>query len=745
MNIGWEFVKKHDYNTALQIYKDLQTEFPNHPRAVWFGRSIVQTYLEQGDTGKVKQAVEDLKNNYHAHLDYANQIAITADRLRGKKQYAIAGQLYNWLLKWGPSHNEAVVWKRMQIQNALDMGQNELAKAEVENLFSIYQDKAEFVKQTHELGWEFVQKRDYTTALRIYTGLQEQFPGHERGPWFQRSIIQTYLEQGDTAKALEAVEQMKNDFQTCLDYVNQMEKLVGVLVDENLPAAAKSVCEVLLEKYPNHPRLPWFFQAKARSEVWMKEPALADATVARMQQECGTDPNFADAMSWTAYEFRKAGYYQRAIELYEALLSQNPPPKVQLRSLASIAQAYVRLGEDHKVQEKVNYILMHFTDNPEGTVFYVLGIAEEYFAMVSNHLSDSSRLDEKTKRLLNHVINIAQSSILSSDPRANSLVSQCYQLLEQPDLSTVFYNKALQINSVSGASEVVHPQLAGDHYCGAYAVWHVLKYYGNTVTIDTIANQMKIPSRGYATIQDIVTTLKLYDLSAQPMRIQNDTVSQINTPFIQYLVPLSNNALGHFVLCIPVGTGCVVILDGIKPPTLVDLRQSQYSESFWDGTIILIQQSREDYLGQIISRQILWQKALATGNCWLRDESPECLPAIEIYFSRIMDQQLANLRGGCDFDCVSVGMNCYVRKQCTNDRDCYGLIYACDDQTEEKRCLPSSSGWIPCTYDPAHTCGPKQIVAPYCPGTRCALDPRIINQICVGMAREWITQCHDGW
>lgn len=256
---------------------------------------------------------------------------------------------------------------------------------------------------------------------------------------------------------------------------------------------------------------------------------------------------------------------------------------------------------------------------------------------------------------------------------------------------------------------------------------------------------MKIPSRGYATIQDIVTTLKLYDLSAQPMRIQNDTVSQINTPFIQYLVPLSNNALGHFVLCIPVGTGCVVILDGIKPPTLVDLRQSQYSESFWDGTIILIQQSREDYLGQIISRQILWQKALATGNCWLRDESPECLPAIEIYFSRIMDQQLANLRGGCDFDCVSVGMNCYVRKQCTNDRDCYGLIYACDDQTEEKRCLPSSSGWIPCTYDPAHTCGPKQIVAPYCPGTRCALDPRIINQICVGMAREWITQCHDGW
>jgi hypothetical protein len=30
----------------------------------------------------------------------------------------------------------------MQIQNALDIGHNELAKAEVENLFSIYQDKS---------------------------------------------------------------------------------------------------------------------------------------------------------------------------------------------------------------------------------------------------------------------------------------------------------------------------------------------------------------------------------------------------------------------------------------------------------------------------------------------------------------------------------------------------------------------------------------------------------------------------
>jgi hypothetical protein len=70
-----------------------------------------------------------------------------------------------------------------------------------------------------------------------------------------------------------------------------------------------------------------------------------------------------------------------------------------------------------------------------------------------------------------------------------------------------------------------------------------------------------------------------------------------------------------------------------------------------------------------------------------------------------------------DLDCNNVGPNCFIRQECTRDNDCYGLIYACDDETEEETCQWSGSWGLPCTYDSAHNCGPKKKVAPKCGGT----------------------------
>ena len=44
---------------------------------------------------KVSQAVEKLKTDFQSHPDYANQMKITADRLRSKKQYALADSITN--------------------------------------------------------------------------------------------------------------------------------------------------------------------------------------------------------------------------------------------------------------------------------------------------------------------------------------------------------------------------------------------------------------------------------------------------------------------------------------------------------------------------------------------------------------------------------------------------------------------------------------------------------------------------
>ena len=86
-----DFLEKYDaedlqdYAAARQIFTNLQNQFPNHEQAVLLQRSVIQTYVEQGDAvngDQVRQAVEQMKTNYQSHPDYANQMAITADRLR---------------------------------------------------------------------------------------------------------------------------------------------------------------------------------------------------------------------------------------------------------------------------------------------------------------------------------------------------------------------------------------------------------------------------------------------------------------------------------------------------------------------------------------------------------------------------------------------------------------------------------------------------------------------------------------
>jgi tetratricopeptide (TPR) repeat protein len=736
--LGWEFVKKQDYATGLQIYKDLQIQFPNHQRSVWFQRSIVQTYLEQGDIVKVKQAVEDMKNNYQSHPDYVNQMTMTADRLRGKNQSAIASGIYDYLLKQMPDNNQAVIWKRMQIQIALNTGQRNAAKAEVEALFSDYRNNPEFVKQVHELGWEFVQKSDYTSGLRIYKGLQEHFPDHPRAAWFQRSVIQTCLEQGDTHKALEAVEQMKTNFQNHPDYVNQMEKLVGVLVDKNQPAVARDVCNVLLEKYLNHPRLPWILQCKARSEVWMKQPQLADVTVAMMQQKCATDPNFADAMSWTAYEYRKAGYYERAIELYEALLAQNPPPKVQLRSIASIAQAYIQLGNYAGVEERTDYMLSHFKDNIDGLRFYLQAIMEDCYNTAINDIDDGP-VNENAQILLNRAIQIGQNPVFSSDSRVMSLLALCYRRLWQAEKATLLYNKAVVIEpALAQGNQSMQMILSGDRYCGAYVVWHVLKYYGKTVSIDDIAIRMGIPQKEYATVQDIIKAFEVYEIPAQAVRIPTDKVVQLDTPFVQYQIPAAGSQLGHFVLCIPAGNGKAIILDGVQEPRVIDFTSYGAKEPFWDGTIILIQQGREDYLGSLFLQKISWETAMATGQCWL-DDSDDCYYRTGLYYSRLNEQRQACLRGGCLYLCQDNGRPCFTSPECTNNSQCNVGSYVCYDETHETRCQRNDSGSTSCHYHQGHDCGPKKALAGECGGTYCTVDPtRIINSKC---DNKWIYQC----
>jgi tetratricopeptide (TPR) repeat protein len=182
-------------------------------------------------------------------------------------------------------------------------------------------------------------------AVENYLKIQQNFPDTDYAVDAQKCVVTTYLWSNQADNAMAAIAELTKTYSQHPDYVVQMEEIIDRLADTNHPAEAKGVCESLLARFPDDPRMIWIIQRKARSEVWMKRPDLADATVKTMQKKYDGHPSYADVMSWMAYEYYRAGLYPRAGELYNAILSLNPADGVQLRCKAGIALVCLGQGD----------------------------------------------------------------------------------------------------------------------------------------------------------------------------------------------------------------------------------------------------------------------------------------------------------------------------------------------------------------------------------------------------------------
>jgi len=133
------------------------------------------------------------------------------------------------------------------------------------------------------------------------------------------------------------------------------------------------------------------------------------------------------------------------------------------------------------------------------------------------------------------------------------------------------------------------PCIINDKYCGAYSVWHTLQYCGLREPIETLVKEMQIEQKHSSSIADVVETLKRHGISADAVKINLNKLDKIDKPFIPYTRMPHNTSLGHLFLCIPNNYKQIIILDGKRPPSVIDLDVLLNNiPKGWDGTSILV-------------------------------------------------------------------------------------------------------------------------------------------------------------
>ncbi len=210
------------------------------------------------------------------------------------------------------------------------------------------------------------------------------------------------------------------------------------------------------------------------------------------------------------------------------------------------------------------------------------------------------------------------------------------------------------------------------------------------------------------------------------MQIPPEKASDVKLPFVQYRLPPKEGMLGHFVLCIPQQEH-VLILDGPKEPRLISctmLRQEQ--EGIWDGTLLLIQTQRQEYLERLLTEQISWQAAIHAAYAWFVKEDADVSKEIEkisAYYAELSQKQMQNIKGGCPLGsiCAPNKQVCKNIPTCKTAEECDLADRYCADETIGKSCQPGNHWWQLCINLNAHNCDPQQHLTGACENGVCTV------------------------
>ncbi|MCD6296565.1 MAG: tetratricopeptide repeat protein, partial [Deltaproteobacteria bacterium] len=593
----------------------------------------------------------------------------------------------------------------------------------------------------------------YNEAENYFNYLLGSWPGNEQAIWAYKGLIEIKLDSASYAEA----EVLLNRFTNLFSARQQAPGILRNIAEkyEKLGQYDKAE-ELSRDVATNQPGTKKAVQAQANLVILAikqgkYDEARTETDKLLMLPEYSRSEWITGPLMDITSSYRRANRPEECERIYNYIVSNWPEPDYTgCAQKVAVAIANIGLGRDAQADALLDSLIVDHNDVSD-LPGAISRIEEAYYIRI---LSAETWVRENYL----HPVEIWQKvmeefpDFFHPDPDLYYFIADCYRQIDKYEKATTYYNKAVALSPDGSYEYRDRGFIVGDKHCGAYAVWHTLTHYKLDVPINTVVTEMEIQNKGFTSLYDIVQTLKSNGISAHAVQLPFNKIGAIDRPFIQYLAPMVNGSLGHFVLCIPTGSDKAVVLDGAKDPKVVDLsfyKCDNYDETRWDGTSILIEKSRDEYLQDLISQIIKWKSLLRLAERWLEADEYDgyCLDELVAYSELSLDEQLF-LHGGCwsDYDCIKQGQNCLDRPACSCHHDCFllGGTYGCGDITEEKKCVLTASGIIPCRYDPARNCAPKRKYVGDCStptGGRC--------QFAIGSYADcdgrWLFQCHDGW
>lgn len=735
--------------------------------AMMIQRGLALAHIRKGELEPADAITDQLLTEYSEHPKIALALREIANAYYYADDFYKARTLYQWIDQHDPGDESIWVKHGLVITN-LRLADYATAESLLEKLLSDYFKHSGIpvvLKETADTY--FYYANDPLKARSLYKQILRDWPDSYEAMAAQRGLALTSIDLREPEAADTAVEKLSSDYSNHPQIAFALRELADrYFYYANEPSKACVLYERILQNWPDSPEAIDAQRGLAMAKVKMDDTEAANTAADKLLSDFEGQVDLAEKTAQILHEYCRAGRTVEAIALSEKILNSNPKPEMALVAHTGMAQAYVQLGQDERVQEKVSLLLSSFKGEKQiGYSLFVVG--EGYYFLGERDLQEGNKQQAKENYL--KAIGIWEKNrLIPEDPKhqahAMYYIAKAYHTLDQYEKAMGCYRQVIEkwptYENIQGAKKGVflcyyktgedreatlsynqvflhNPSisaeykgdrgfLAADHYCGAYVVWHLIRYYGGTISIEDAIKSLKINDRGYCTVGDIVNFLNSYGIDANVMQIDSEKIALIETPFIQYKNPKIEMDTGHFVLCIP-NTNSIFVLDGIKEPQAFS-KQLFINNEFKEGEIIILIRNRVEYNDS--NNQARLSSMSEVAHKWINNRD-----------YALLIQKLTMNKGGCDTEkCIDIGAECFTYAPCETSLECLVTIPLCDDDTQEELCYGTSI--FNCYYDVAHICEPSREKVQLCTANGVCLVNPLSN---LGPCGTWIFDCYQSW
>ena len=213
-------------------------------------------------------------------------------------------------------------------------------------------------------GQTFQRTGQIAQAEQRYLDIIRQHPGTSYALTAEKSLATLYLNQQDTASAMESVQRLLADFSGNEKLPHAVHYIVKESNKSGKCETIRAICQGLLDQSPQSAGALWLQMGVALSSSYLGDDEALDAAVQNLAVNFPSDRRGAEAFGQIAWSYHKQKKYQRAIELYQYVVDNRPGDDRAIFSQRGLVYVHLSLDDEDAASDAVDGLLRDFSQSP---------------------------------------------------------------------------------------------------------------------------------------------------------------------------------------------------------------------------------------------------------------------------------------------------------------------------------------------------------------------------------------------